>query len=106
MKLFKNKTFVLAIIAQRYGISSKKIQKLCQFQGSNPNNRILKLKRSHNIFARQHLNLIACQNLLSSIKKKLKFFWKIKRYKGIRHKLGLPVRGQRTRTNGKTQKKN
>lgn len=30
----------------------------------------------------------------------------IKCYKGIRHKLGLPVRGQRTRTNSKTRKKN
>ncbi|HFL8824228.1 MAG TPA: 30S ribosomal protein S13 [Candidatus Azoamicus sp. OHIO1] len=29
----------------------------------------------------------------------------IKCYKGIRHKLGLPVRGQRTRTNAKTRKR-
>lgn len=28
----------------------------------------------------------------------------IRSYRGIRHKLGLPVRGQRTRTNAKTRK--
>ena len=28
----------------------------------------------------------------------------MKSYRGIRHKLGLPVRGQRTHTNAQTQK--
>jgi small subunit ribosomal protein S13 len=28
----------------------------------------------------------------------------IKCYRGMRHKLGLPVRGQRTRTNARTRK--
>jgi len=28
----------------------------------------------------------------------------IKCYRGLRHKLGLPVRGQRTRTNARTRK--
>ena len=28
----------------------------------------------------------------------------IKCYRGIRHRLGLPVRGQRTRTNARTRK--
>jgi ribosomal protein S13 len=32
------------------------------------------------------------------------FLSKIKTYKGVRHKLGYPVRGQRTHTNAKTKK--
>jgi ribosomal protein S13 len=35
----------------------------------------------------------------------INFLKKIKCYKGIRHVLNLPVRGQRTHTNAKTSKK-
>jgi len=35
----------------------------------------------------------------------ISFFKKIKSYKGIRHVLNLPVRGQRTHTNAKNSKK-
>jgi small subunit ribosomal protein S13 len=39
-----------------------------------------------------------------SIKNNIIFLSKIKTYKGVRHKLGYPVRGQRTHTNAKTKK--
>lgn len=39
------------------------------------------------------------------IKQRILHLQKIKTYKGIRHRKGLPVRGQRTHTNSKTFKK-
>jgi len=39
------------------------------------------------------------------IKKRVLYLQEIKTYKGIRHRKGLPVRGQRTHTNAKTRRK-
>ena len=43
-----------------------------------------------------------CDDYIKSLNKLIK---KIKTYKGIRHKLKYPCRGQRTHTNAKTVKK-
>jgi ribosomal protein S13 len=45
------------------------------------------------------------KKLTENVKNNIKFLIKIKTYKGTRHKLKYPVRGQRTHTNGKTTKK-
>lgn len=39
------------------------------------------------------------------VKRRIEHIQKIRTYKGIRHRKGLPVRGQRTHTNAKTRKK-
>ena len=43
--------------------------------------------------------------LQTIIKKRINTHISIKSYQGLRHKNGYPVRGQRTHTNAKTQKK-
>lgn len=43
--------------------------------------------------------------LQTLIKKRINNFIAIKSFKGLRHKNGYPVRGQRTHTNSKTQRK-
>lgn len=45
------------------------------------------------------------KELKKKIQNNVAFFVKIKCYKGIRHKLKYPTRGQRTHTNAKTRKK-
>jgi small subunit ribosomal protein S13 len=52
-----------------------------------------------------NVNLIIKDDLKNEINKNIKKLKKIKAYKGFRHKLKLPVRGQRTKTNAKTRKK-
>ena len=49
-------------------------------------------------------NLIVEGALRAEVKMNIKFLEDIKCYRGIRHKKGLPVRGQRTRTNCRTRK--
>jgi small subunit ribosomal protein S13 len=39
------------------------------------------------------------------IKQRIDELVSIKSYRGLRHRQGLPVRGQRTHTNGRTAKK-
>jgi SSU ribosomal protein S13P len=41
-------------------------------------------------------------DLLITVRNDIEFMKKIKSYKGTRHMLGLKVRGQRTRTTGRT----
>ena len=44
------------------------------------------------------------KELKKKIQNNITFFVKIKCYKGMRHKLKYPTRGQRTHTNAKTRK--
>jgi ribosomal protein S13 len=96
---------VLKIFSLKYGISLKKIYFLSKFIGSNPKNFNLKLKRFQNTYIKKYFDLNFFSKLKSSITKRLYFFWNIKLYKGIRHMLRLPSRGQRTHTNKQTKKK-
>ena len=101
----KNKSNVLKIFSLKYGIILKKIYFLSQLIGSNPKNFKFKLKRFQNSYVKKCFDLNFLSKLKSSITKRLYFFWNIKLYKGIRHMLRLPSRGQRTHTNKQTKKK-
>lgn len=89
----------------KFGVSTNKMFLLSQEVGSNPNNLKFKLKRFQNAYVRKHFDLEYYSKLRSFIKKRLLFFWNIRLYRGIRHMLRLPSRGQRTHTNKKTKKK-
>ena len=45
------------------------------------------------------------KNLKDFIRNNIFFYVKVKNYKGNRHRLKYPTRGQRTHTNAKTRKK-
>jgi small subunit ribosomal protein S13 len=45
-------------------------------------------------------------DLRREVKKDITRLFQIESVRGMRHKKGLPVRGQRTRTNSRTQRKN
>lgn len=84
------------------GINKKEVIMLCANMGSNPKNKNLKLKSFYfTLSSKKIINNYTDKH----IKKIIKFFWEIKLYRGIRHMLKLPVRGQRTKTNSKTKKK-
>ncbi len=48
---------------------------------------------------------ILSKKLPQKVRKDIVFLKTIRSYRGVRHKVGLPVRGQRTQTNAKTAKK-
>jgi small subunit ribosomal protein S13 len=97
--------FPLKLFSQQYGISLKKLYKYCQKLGSNPNNYKFKLKKIHNILIKQKFNLEYFLHFKYFMLKRLRFLWAIRVYRGVRHMLKLPARGQRTHSNSKTKKK-
>lgn len=59
------------------------------------------LNRRFDPFTREHRHLVSSE-LKLAVKGDIDFMKKIHCYKGIRHELGLPVRGQRTRSSFRT----
>ena len=62
--------------------------------------RMLKTLNQYLIFARHHLLNDLRRNVALDIKRLVE----IQCYRGVRHRKGLPVRGQRTKTNARTRK--
>lgn len=89
-----------------YGINKNSAQEICDAIGISEQCRIGQL----NDFQVSRICKIIEQNYLFESDLKKEITYNIKRlaeigcYRGYRHSYGLPVRGQRTHTNGKTQK--
>lgn len=89
-----------------YGIGLKLSQKILKLTNINPDTRTVDLtseqiKRLASVIEQ---NYKVEGELKQEIFRNIKRLKDIKCYRGIRHKLGLPVRGQRTRTNAVTRK--
>ena len=88
-----------------YGIGKNKIFELLKGVGSNLRKHPKKFKLKQQAEIEKKVNrVIHGKKYKDSIKENIIFLSKIKSYKGVRHKLGYPVRGQRTHTNAKTKK--
>ena len=89
-----------------YGIGRRLSNEICAKLGLNPN------MRAHNLTEDEiaKINaLLASQyvvegDLRRQNQNNIKRLISIHCYRGMRHRLGLPVRGQRTRTNSRTRK--
>ena len=99
MSIFNKKTI------NNYGLGKNKISELVKHIGLNtrkyPN--LFKLKQQLEV-EKKLKKVIRGKKYKDNIKESIIFLSKIKTYKGVRHKLGYPVRGQRTHTNAKTKK--
>ena len=89
-----------------YGIGRKLSNDIIKTLGLDPDMRANKL--SQDDIARLN-NLLQSQyvvegDLRRQIQNNIKRLVSIHSYRGLRHRLGLPVRGQRTRTNSRTRK--
>jgi small subunit ribosomal protein S13 len=101
-----NKIYSLKNFSNIYGVNSKKVKILCQKIGLNPFNKDIKLKKKNNGFVVKNFKIEEYdKNLKLQIRKNFKFLNQIRTYRGVRHHLKLPVRGQRTKTNAKTKKR-
>lgn len=85
-----NKT--ISSFYSKFGINLKKSPKFLKESAFNKINNLLKKS-------------LVGKKLQKNISKNLEFSMLLKTYKGMRHKLKYPVRGQRTHTNAKTKKK-
>jgi len=88
------------------GLGEKHVIKLYQKYGLNTKFVEKKYKKKHLGLIKQNIKKGDFEKKLTdNVRKNIKILSKIKKYKGNKHKLKNPVRGQRTHTNGKTTKK-
>nr|YP_009391502.1 ribosomal protein S13 [Platysiphonia delicata]ARW59646.1 ribosomal protein S13 [Platysiphonia delicata] len=89
-----------------YGIGIKRAKKILQTANINPEIKIKELKDDQVIGIRDVLNneytIEGDLKRLESLN--IKRLMEIGSYEGRRHRLNLPVRGQRTRTNARTRR--
>lgn len=89
-----------------FGVGDKVAQELCHKAGIDPTKRARdlseeELSRFATLLERDYT---VEGPLRRKVQQDISRMRDIKCYRGIRHRLGLPVRGQRTRTNARTRK--
>jgi len=88
------------------GINKPKIKSFYNYIGLNSRISAVKFKRRQLSILNQKITKIETgKKLKEKIKNIINFSIKIRTYKGMRHKLRYPTRGQRTHTNAKTRRK-
>lgn len=89
-----------------YGIGLVKSREILARTGIDPSKKVKDLDENELALIRQEIE----QNhkvegaLRAEVAANIKRLIEINAYRGTRHKMGLPVRGQRTRTNARTRK--
>ena len=89
-----------------YGVGPKVSRDLCYKAGINPAKRARELAEDElgRLAALLERDYTVEGPLRRQVQQNISRLRDIKCYRGIRHRLGLPVRGQRTRTNARTRK--
>ena len=89
-----------------FGVGRTTSQKICAEVGIDPNTRVRNLTEEEVDRIRRWVdtNLTVEGDLRRDIQQDIKRKMEIGCYQGLRHRRGLPVRGQRTHTNARTRK--
>ena len=89
-----------------FGIGKTRAQKLCDDLGLDRNTKVSNLTEDEVNQIRQYVdqNLIIEGDLRRDVQNDIKRKIEIGCLQGVRHRKGLPVRGQRTHTNARTRK--
>ncbi|MCD7713259.1 MAG: 30S ribosomal protein S13 [Firmicutes bacterium] len=89
-----------------YGIGQTSATKICAEAGVNPDTRAKDLTEDEIAKLRDQIenHYVVEGDLRRDVALNIKRLVEINCYRGIRHRKGLPVRGQRTKTNARTRK--
>ena len=89
-----------------YGIGRKSANDILTATGINPDTRAKDLTEDETAKLREEIenNYMVEGDLRREVALNIKRMVEINCYRGIRHRKGLPVRGQRTKTNARTRK--
>jgi small subunit ribosomal protein S13 len=88
-----------------YGIGNTTANKICKDAGVNVDIRVKDLTDEQLVALRTQVAKYKTEgDLRREVAMNIKRLTEIGCYRGIRHKKGLPVRGQRTKTNARTRK--
>ena len=97
---------VMVALRYIYGIGPTSAAKICQTTQVNPEVRVRDLtdeevNRIREVIDREYM---VEGDLRREVRQNIQRLIEINCYRGIRHRRGLPVHGQRTRTNARTRK--
>ncbi|HLV09946.1 MAG TPA: 30S ribosomal protein S13 [Halanaerobiales bacterium] len=88
-----------------YGIGRSLSSKILETAGVNPDTRVKDLTEAEISKIRDEIDKYQVEGeLRREVRANIKRLMDIGSYRGLRHRRGLPVRGQRTKTNARTRK--
>jgi small subunit ribosomal protein S13 len=89
-----------------FGIGLPTSQRILEETGISPDTRVQELNDDEVTKLREYINknLQVEGDLRREVQLNIKRLLEIGSYRGLRHRRGLPVRGQRTKTNARTRK--
>jgi small subunit ribosomal protein S13 len=97
---------VLIALTYIHGIGKVTSQQICDSAGVNVSSRVNELTEQEVASIRQYIdgNVVVEGDLRREKTINIKRLMDLGCYRGLRHRRGLPVRGQRTHTNARTRK--
>lgn len=88
-----------------YGIGRSRAKQILEATGVNPDTRVKDLTEAEIAKLRDEISKYQVEGeLRREVRANIKRLMDIGCYRGLRHRRGLPVRGQRTKTNARTRK--
>ena len=90
-----------------YGIGPSTAKKILAATNIDPDTRVKDLTAEQEGLIREYLdknNVIVEGDLRRNVAMDIRRLVEVQCYRGVRHRKGLPVRGQRTKTNARTRK--
>lgn len=96
---------VVVSLTSIYGIGRTRAGLICQSAGVDPATKVKALSDEQVDRLREHVGKFVVEgDLRREVAMSIKRLMDLGCYRGLRHRRGLPVRGQRTRTNARTRK--
>ena len=90
-----------------YGIGRSTADQILAATGINPDTRVKDLTADEEALIRDYIdknNIMVEGDLRRNVALDIKRLVEVQCYRGVHHRKGLPVRGQRTKTNARTRK--
>ena len=88
-----------------YGVGRKRAQVICATAKIDPSKKVKDLSEAELEGLRNEIAKVRVEgDLRREVSMNIKRLIELGTYRGLRHRRGLPVRGQRTRTNARTRK--
>lgn len=88
-----------------YGIGRSRAQRICDASGIKRSSKMKDLSETELDRLRENVGRLSVEgDLRREVTMSIKRLMDLGCYRGVRHRKGLPVRGQRTRTNARTRK--
>lgn len=96
---------VVVALTYIYGIGDARAKEIVQKAGVSPDTRVKDLTDSEEVAIRDAVNEYSVEgDLRRELSMNIKRLRDIGSYRGMRHRRGLPVRGQKTKNNARTRK--